>query len=169
MKNREKLERLIDDYQNLVFSLCYQMTKDYFAAEDLSQETFLSAYEALDSFDGRNEKAWVCKIASNKCLDYLKASGRKAVPTEETYFSFQEDGARTPEEECLEKEVREELYRSCRELRPPYDEIALDYYYREMSAEEIARKREKNPKTVQTQIYRARGMLRKLYRKGGSA
>lgn len=54
---------------------------------------------------------------------------------------------------------------NCKSLRPPYDEIALDYYYREMNAEEIAAKRGRNLKTVQTQIYRARGMLRKQYRK----
>ena len=156
---------MIDDYQDLVFSICYKMTQDYFAAEDLSQEAFLSAYESLINFDGKNEKAWICRIAKNKCLDYVKASGRRALPTEDSYFSFQEDSAQTPEEACLENEVREELYRSCESLHPPYDEIAMDYYYHEMNAEEIAQKRGKNLKTVQTQIYRARGMLRKCYRK----
>lgn len=52
-------------------------------------------------------------------------------------------------------------------MKPPYDEIALDYYYYEMDVGEIAKKRERNVKTVQTQIYRARGMLRKHYRKKG--
>ena len=50
-------------------------------------------------------------------------------------------------------------------MKPPYDEIALDYYYYEMDVGEIAEKRERNVKTVQTQIYRARGMLRKKYGK----
>ena len=65
----------------------------------------------------------------------------------------------------LSGEVRDELYRACKELKPPYDEIALDYYYYEMDVGEIAEKRERNVKTVQTQIYRARGMLRKKYGK----
>ncbi len=166
--NRDvQLEVLIDTYQDLIFSICYKMTADYFAAEDLAQETFLSAYEKYSSFDGRKEKAWICRIATNKCLDYLKHSGRRAVPTEDAYFSFQEDQAQTPEELCLEEEVRAELYRCCRELKPPYDEIALDYYYYEMDVGEIAAKRQRNIKTVQTQIYRARGMLRKHYGKKG--
>ena len=141
------------------------MTADYFAAEDLAQETFLSAYEKYSSFDGRHEKAWICKIATNKCLDYLKAAGRRNVPTEDEWFSWQEDTKESPEESCLEQEVREELYKGCKDLKPPYDEIALDYYYYEMDVGEIAKKRERNIKTVQTQIYRARGMLRKKYRK----
>lgn len=70
-----------------------------------------------------------------------------------------------PEEAYLEDEVRRELYENCKALKPPYDEVALDYYYYELDVGEIAAKREKNPKTVQTQIYRARGMLRKSYRK----
>ena len=96
--------------------------------------------------------------------DYLKAAGRRSVPTEDEWFSWQEDTGQSPEESCLEQEVREGLYRACKELKPPYDEIALDYYYYEMDVGEIAAKRERNVKTVQTQIYRARGMLRRKYR-----
>ena len=165
INREEQLEELIDRYQNLIFSICYKFTADYFAAEDLAQETFLSAYEKYTSFDGRNEKSWICRIAANKSLDYLKHSGRKQIPSEDQYFTGREDVNPTPEEACLEKEVREELYRTCRSLKPPYDEIALDYYYYEMDAAEIAEKRGRGIKTVQTQIYRARGMLRKHYDK----
>ena len=143
------------------------MTADYFIAEDLAQETFLSAYEKYASFDGKNEKSWICKIATNKCLDYLKASGRKSIPTEDIYFARQEDKGKTPETVCLEQEVKQELYDCCKALKPPYNEIALDYYYYELAIGEIAQKRQRNVKTVQTQIYRARGMLRKYYQKKG--
>jgi RNA polymerase sigma-70 factor (ECF subfamily) len=51
-------------------------------------------------------------------------------------------------------------------LKPPYREIALDYFYRELTAAEIAENTGKNLKTVQTQIYRARAMLQKTYQKG---
>ena len=59
----KKIAILLSDYQNLIFSLCYQMTQNYFEAEDLAQETFVAAYEHLDSFDGQHEKAWLCRIA----------------------------------------------------------------------------------------------------------
>lgn len=156
------MESLIDQYQNLVFSICYKMTSDYFAAEDLAQETFLTAYEKSALFDGRNEKAWICRIAANKCLDYQKHSGRRSVPTEEGYFTDQEAARSSPEEACLEEEVREHLKKACENLKPPYNEIALDHYYYELDVNEMAARRNKNPKTIQTQIYRARGMLRKI-------
>ena len=162
ISREEQLEILIDRYQNLIFSICYKMTSDYFAAEDLAQETFLTAYEKSALFDGRNEKAWVCRIATNKSLDYLKHSGRRSIPTEEEYFVGQQAKRSSPEEQCLEEEVRESLRRACEGLKPPYNEIALEHYYYEMGVSEMAAKRNKNPKTVQTQIYRARGMLRKI-------
>ena len=43
----------------------------------------------------------------------------------------------------------------------------MDYYYYEMDIAEIVQKTGKNIKTLQTQIYRAKGMLRKLYGKEG--
>lgn len=162
ISSEEQLEILIDRYQNLIFSICYRITSDYFAAEDLAQETFLTAYEKSALFDGRNEKAWICRIAANKSLDYLKHSGRRSIPTEEAYFIGQQSERSSPEEQCLEMEVRENLKKACNSLKPPYNEIAMEHYYYEMGVSEMAAKRNKNPKTVQTQIYRARGMLRRL-------
>lgn len=168
ISREEQLEALIDRYQNLIFSICYRITSDYFAAEDLAQETFLTAYEKSALFDGRNEKAWICRIATNKCLDYQKHSGRRSVPTEEDYFVCQEAGRSSPEEACLEDEVRQGLKKACESLKPPYNEIALEHYYYELEVGEMAARHKKNPKTIQTQIYRARGMLRKLYSGGKS-
>ncbi len=163
----EQLSALIDSYGNLVFSICYKMTSDYFASEDLAQETFLSAYRHLPEFDGQYEKAWVCRIATNKCLDYLHSAGRRMVPMEDVGVdnSRAPDVRGTPESICLEDEVRAILLARCRSLKPPYDEIAKAYYYDELDAGEIAMQRGMKLKTVQTQIYRARSMLRKLYGK----
>lgn len=159
------LEELIDRYQNLVFSVCYKMTENYFDAEDLTQDTFLSAYKNFSRFDGQNEKAWLCKIATNKCLDYLKRAGRRSIPTEDIFFLSVAEERPSPEDICMEHEVRQKLYDCCMALKPPYRDVALDYYYHEMEIGEIVKKTGKNIKTLQTQIYRAKAMLRKLYGK----
>lgn len=172
IKREEQLTALIDSYQNLVFSICYKMTSDYFAAEDLAQDTFLSAYEHLKSFDGCNPKAWICRIATNKCIDYMSHSARRSVPTEDIYLEKDmkpDSETGTPENICMEQEVKEILLANCSRLKPPYDEVAKAYYYDEMDIKEIAQKRNQKIKTVQTQVYRARAMLRKIYRKENSA
>lgn len=165
INREEQLSALIDSYQHLVFSICYKMTSDYFASEDLTQDTFLSAYDHLKDFDGKYEKAWLCRIATNKCLDYLQSAGRRSIPTEDVGIHEVSTSGETPESICLEEEVRAILLARCRSLKPPYDEIAKAYYYDEMDAAEIADRRGMKIKTVQTQIYRARAMLRKLYGK----
>lgn len=164
--NRERyIEDLIDNYGDLVFSICYKITGEYFEAEDLSQETYLSAYKNLNYFDGRNEKAWICKIATNKCLDYVKSAGRRQVPTSDDYFIHVDSKEQSPLEGVLEDEVKEKLYHHCQSLKPPYSEVAIEYFYKELEIKEIAEKTGKNIKTLQTQVYRAKGMLRKLWRK----
>ncbi|MDF2589200.1 MAG: polymerase sigma factor, sigma-70 family [Anaerocolumna sp.] len=164
--NHDKyLEKLIDTYGDLVFSICIKFVKSYFDAEDLTQETFLSAYKNLSSFDGNNEKAWICRIATNKCLDYLKSARRNVIPTEDTYLSEVTCDTPTPLESMIESDVKQYLFRLCHQLKPPYQEIALDYFYYEKDISELVKESGKNIKTLQTQVYRAKLMLRKLWRK----
>ena len=151
INKEERLSMMVDTYQNLVFSVCYKVTGDYFAAEDLAQEAFLSAYKNLDDFEGDNEKAWLCRIATNKSIDYLRSARRRESPTEDLFFEQQSGEKESPEEICLEREVKKSVY------------------YDEKKADEIAKERNENVKTVQTQIYRARNMLRKIYGKERSA
>ncbi len=164
--DREKfLEELIDKYSNLIFSICYNITKDYFQSEDLAQDTFLSAYRNMDSFKGGNEKAWICKIATNKCLDYVKRGARNTYPTEDEYFTNVQSEQMSIEDRCADNMVKERLYELCSSLKPPYDQVAVKYFCEEITVVEIAVIEDKPVKTIQTQVYRAKGMLKKLWRK----
>lgn len=141
------------------------MTNNYFEAEDLAQETFLAAYAHLEQFDGKHEKAWLCRIAVHKCLDFLKKDRRRVLPQEETMFLDYAD-AETVEGQVLENEVKQELQTCCERLPSPYKEVAISYFCDEKEVVQIAEEQNRNIKTVQTQIYRARAKLQKLYGKG---
>lgn len=168
INTEQQLKHLLDTYQNLVFTICYRITGSYFDAEDLAQDTFLSAYKHLPYFDGKNEKAWISRIATNKAIDYLKQAGRRSLATEDTYFTkLPAAPSASPEVTLLEQEMREDLKRQCMLLKEPYREIALLYFYQEKTAAEIAKETSRNVKTVQTQIYRAKAMLKKHYEKEG--
>lgn len=157
--------KMLDEYEKLVFSICYRMTKNYFDAEDLTQETFLALYKALPGFDGANPKAFVTRIATNKCLDYLKKADRRVMATEEEELEGYPAQKAEPEKILLEKELENELYRACSGLKPPYDEVAIKYYCRGKTAVQIAEESGKKTKTVQTQLRRAKGMLQKYLKK----
>ena len=160
------LAHLMEQYNNLIFSLCLRMTGDYFAAEDLTQETFFSAWEHLSSFDGRDEKSWLCRIAANLCTDHLRKGERRAVPTAPEDIPEQ----RVPETETPARyadtaAVMEELHRAIAALPPPYRETAESCYLRGKTAREISEGTGVPLKTVQTRLRRAREMLKKSIRK----
>ena len=159
--SQDNFIRLINQYQNLIFSICLKLTGDYFAAEDLTQETFLSAFKYIDSFDGQSEKAWICRIASNKAIDYLKAAKRRELPVleEETEERVAEMGV-DPLQTVLNREVMDEMKRRCEALRPPYNEVATEHFIRGKTAKEIAKASAVPLNTVQTRLYRAREMLK---------
>lgn len=159
----EYLEYLIHTtYQNLIFSICLKSVGNPFDAEDLTQDVFLSAYKNLSRFDGTYEKAWLSKIAVRKCLDHLKAAGRRTIPTEDTYFEQLHDKEFSPEEAFLDKDFKDRIRHLCVALKSPYREVALEHFCEEKTAAEIAKAQNKNIKTVQTQIYRSRSMLKAL-------
>lgn len=151
-----------------MYSICLKMVKNPFDAQDLTQETFLSAYKKLAEFDGTYEKAWISKIATNKCLDYLKNSARRIEPKEEVYFEEIRDVKAGPEESYLHQESKEIVLSICKKIKPPYDEIARKHFYEEKTAKEIAEEKGKSVKTIQTQIYRAKALIKKQMEGGRS-
>lgn len=159
--SKENLIRLINQYQNLIFSICLKLTGDYFAAEDLTQETFLSAYKYIDTFDGQSEKAWICRIASNKAIDYLKAAKRREVPTlQEDMQGEMAANEADPLQKVINREVMEEMKERCAALKHPYGDVAVEHFIKGKSAKEIAMQSNIPLNTIQTRLYRAREMLR---------
>ncbi|MBE6032187.1 MAG: sigma-70 family RNA polymerase sigma factor [Clostridiales bacterium] len=163
-RNLNMWEESLREYSGLVFTICYTMTGDYFEAEDLAQETFLSAYRNLHRFQGENMKAWLTKIASNKCRDYLKSAARKSLPSSDESFIALADPEPLPEDVILQKDVNAKLYRLCGKLKEPYQTVALEHFVRGRDPAQIALDQGKNVKTIQTQIYRARSMLNHLWK-----
>ena len=160
--SKQNLIKLVNQYQNLVFSLCLKLTGDYFAAEDLTQETFFSAYRHMEDFDGQAEKAWLCRIASNKCVDYMRSLKRHAVPVAEEEFPEQAvNSQEEPLGRVLNQEILEEFAAACNALKSPYREVATEHFIRGKPAAQIAEETKMSVNTVKTQIYRARELLKK--------
>ena len=158
-----RLSEMIDTYQNLIFTICYRMTGDYFAAQDLTQETFLAAYRHMAEIRPEHEKGWLAKTAHNRCVDYMRKSERSVMSVEPEQLLEVEASGGT-ESYVLEKDLREELKANCRKLKEPYGEVAYRYFYLEETPEEIAVGLQEKLATVKTRIYRARDQLRVIYR-----
>ena len=146
ISQEEYLKYLLEQYQNLIYSICLKSVGNPFDAEDLTQEVFLSAYKNLSRFDGTYEKAWLSKIAVRKCLDFLKAAGRRSIPTEDTYFSQIPDTSSTPEALYLKTDSDRQVYTLCQQLKSPYKEVAVSHFCKQLTVTEIARQTQEKSK-----------------------
>jgi RNA polymerase sigma-70 factor (ECF subfamily) len=75
----EAFATLVKQHQKMVHALAFRMTGSLNDAEDLAQETFLRAYQQLDSFRGESKfSTWLCQIAVNLSLNWRTRENRRS-------------------------------------------------------------------------------------------
>ncbi len=159
-----QFESYIKQYERLIITICFSFTKNYFDAEDIAQQTFLTAYENMNKFDGKNFKAWVTKIALNKCKDHVKSPSRKLESLTNEDYKYIEDTKDSPEESVLSKYSDEKIYNLCNRLKEPYKTVAVNYFCKNIKLSDMAKDTGENLKTLQTRLYRSKKLLKILWR-----
>ena len=159
---QKEFTALVEQYERLVYTICFQLTGDHHTAQDLAQETFLSAYRHIDSCAEGSYRPWLARIAANKAKDFLKSAAARREQTAETLPepAGGEALAPAPEELLLETDGAAEIRRRIYALGTPYREPAILFFLEELPPGEIARRLGRPEKTVYTQISRARQLLR---------
>jgi len=71
----------LEQHRSQLTAYCYRMLGSPFDAEDAVQDTLVRAWRNIEGFEGRAAlRSWLYKIATNVCLDMLKAGQRRARP-----------------------------------------------------------------------------------------
>ena len=163
---------LIRRYERPVFALLFRMVRDRELAEDLSQETFIKALNAIESYRPEFKfSSWIFKIANNAAIDHLRrreldtlsldGSPHAATP-EAMQATALQIGARqeSPLDAVEAKELGSEIEAAIGRLRPEYRSCILLRHVEGRAYEEIAEILDLPLGTVKTYIHRARNELR---------
>jgi RNA polymerase sigma-70 factor (TIGR02960 family) len=76
----EAFRELIEPYRRELLAHCYRTLGSFHDAEDVLQEALLAAWRAIGQFDGRALRAWLYRITTNRCLNYLRSESRRPQP-----------------------------------------------------------------------------------------
>jgi RNA polymerase sigma-70 factor, ECF subfamily len=163
---------LIRRYERPVFALLFRMVRDRELAEDLAQETFVKALNAIDSYRPEFKfSSWIFKIANNAAIDHLRRRELDTLsldgsPHAETPEAMQatalQIGARqeSPLDTVEAKELGTAIEAAIGSLRPEYRSCILLRHVEGRAYEEIAEILNLPLGTVKTYIHRARNELR---------
>lgn len=155
--HEEMLAHMVAEYEVILLRTCYMYLHDKALAEDATQETFLKAYKALDSFRGdSSEKTWLMRIAMNTCRDMKRS----------TWFRYVD---RNVEIERLPQPAKEfafmeadDLTQAILMLPTKHKEVILLHFYQDMTMREIACVLDISVSTVQKRVKAACSKLKKI-------
>lgn len=163
---------LVRRYERPIFSLVYRMVRDRELAEDLAQETFVKALNAIESYRPEFKfSSWIFKIANNAAIDHLRRRELDTLsldgsPHAETPEAIEAtalqigDRQETALEEVEARELGGEIETAISRLRPEYRSCILLRHVEGRAYEEIAEILGLPLGTVKTYIHRARNELR---------
>ena len=160
----EAFNQIVRRYQLRVYNLAARILGDRTAAEDVAQDTFVSAYKALARFRGGSLRAWLLRIASNQCYDRLRSAKRR--PEQSLDEALESPGFHvpsrdpSPEQQAISRELHDHVQRAI--LGLPFDQrntiMLVDV--QGLSYEEAAEAMDVSMGTVKSRLSRARAAVR---------
>jgi RNA polymerase sigma-70 factor (ECF subfamily) len=162
--DQRAFEKLVEKYKKRVYYLAYRMTRDHDSADELAQESFVKAYQALGSFKrGYNFYTWVYRICVNLTINFLKRE-KHTVSADllREMDLLPENGSEIDQLERMIASEQAALVKRVLETLPPEQKTAFILKtYDNMSYEDMADVMECSIGTVMSRLFRARQKLRK--------
>jgi len=156
----EEYRQLVERYQGQIYSLILHMLHDSEQARDLTQETFVKAWEALPSFrQGHRFFSWIYRIALNLAIN----RARKRYRTVSLSGAMQVQG----EDHQENRDDAAHIEMAIAQLKADHRVVIILKYYQGMSYEEIAEAIGISTKRVRSRLFEARVRLKDILERSG--
>ena len=156
-------EILLERYQKPVFNVALRLLSDTDDAADVTQATFVKAYEKLNSYDNRHKFfSWLYRIAVNTSLNFLEQKKRSDLLGDREVS----DGNHL-EEDLLAAERVEKLEDAILKLPVEYRVVIVLRHFHDISYEEMGMILDIPEKTVKSRLFTARQMLKGILIQSG--
>lgn len=169
--NHEAFNQLVLSYQDRIFSLAVRMLGDEDAAEDITQNTFLTAYINLPRFRNGSFRSWLFRIAANLCYDVHRKHKRHPVSSIENQDLAEENllplndfsgSSDFPEAEVEKLELEQTIQGALNQLDEDQRTVVVLVDLQEFDYLEAAHIIGVPIGTVKSRLARARGRLQQL-------
>ncbi len=164
-------DELIKRYQERIYATIYHMTSNHEDANDLAQESFIKAFQALKSFKGGSSfYTWLYRIAVNKTINFLKQrKNRQHLSLNDLDFNTEHDpdlvaliSEKTPRRDAGLTELQQKLNEALLKLSEPHRLVVVLHDVQGLSHEEIAKVMDCNIGTVRSRLFYARQQLQAI-------
>ncbi len=155
--NEVAYAEVIDRYKNAVFYHSFAIVRDEAVAEDIAQETFISAFYNLKKYNNKFRlSTWLFKISTNKCLNYLKSHAKEIAADDHTIAKIA-----SSQPSPHKQSEYDELRTAVRALKPKYRAVISLYYWQGLDYAATAEAMNAPLGSVRVWLMRAKKELRK--------
>ena len=161
-------DELVRRYQERIYAALYHMTSNHEDANDLAQESFIKAYQALKSFKGNSSFfTWVYRIAVNKTINFLKQRKHRGhMSLDDLDFQAEHDpdlvalvSEKTPRRDLNLAELQEKLNAAMQKLSEDHRLVVTLHDIQGLSHDEIGKIMDCNIGTVRSRLFYARQQM----------
>ena len=161
-------DELVKRYQERIYATIYHMTSNHEDANDLAQESFIKAFQALKAFRGGSSfYTWLYRIAVNKTINFLKQRKNKLhFSLNDLDFNTEHNpdlvaliSDKTPHRDAGLAELQNKLNEALHKLSEPHRMVVVLHDVQGVSHDEIAEIMDCNIGTVRSRLFYARPQL----------
>ena len=162
--NVQAFSFLVEKYQKLVYTLALKLLKKPEDAEEMAQDTFVKAFQKLDSYEGKSKfSTWLYSITYNACISELRKRRIEFKSIDDTRITEQDEMKMHDYYREVRKEDQEKYLNLALGKLPEDDQVLVTlYYYENQSMDEISMITGLTVSNIKVKIHRARKKMYEL-------